>query len=107
MFESSIVGKTGQLWKLRVAFFGGVVGFFTMVIGLTLFDSNITAFYISIAGLIVGLSSFIFACTTIRCPNCGAYWLVSVLKLSKANDWLLDLSTMKVCPKCKKEFRDT
>jgi hypothetical protein len=101
MYEESVIRKTGQWWKLILAFGGILAGGVLMFGGQLMLASTQKAIFPIIAGVFLGIASFIYGCFAIRCPNCGARWVwlgISGKSPGRWLDWLLNQSS---CPKCK------
>jgi len=71
-----------------------------MFIGLSLDLSKYVAFYLSMFGIAVGISSFILLCASIRCPQCGARWMWLAVSKKKSDIWQQWLLGLNKCPVC-------
>ena len=100
MYEESIIRKTGQWWKLGLAFGGFFVGGILILGGLTVIASNQTAILVVLAGIVFGVASFVYSCSAIRCPSCGARWVWLGISGKSTGQWLNWLLNQSSCPKC-------
>lgn len=100
MYEESIIRKTGQRWKLGMAFGGLLIGGVIMFSGLSLLASNQAAVFAVLGGIGFGVAGFVYGCTAIRCPNCGARWVWLGVSGKSSGQWLNWLLNQSSCPKC-------
>lgn len=91
---------TGQWWKLQLTIGAIVVGFVLMSVGIIYLQRPKIGFLFVVIGLAVGISAFVFACLTIRCPSCGARWFWRAVSNRRAGDWLLSLLRVERCDAC-------
>lgn len=100
MFNDSIIKKTGQWWKANILFLGAVIGGAAIFIGLANLDERELAMTLVLSGILIGLTSFIFGCVSIRCPNCKALWVWQGVSGKSDKEWLQWLLQQSKCPKC-------
>lgn len=100
MHEESVIRKTGQWWKLILAFCGILAGGFLMFGGRLVLGSTQTAVFVVIGGVFLGLASFVYGCFAIRCPNCGVRWVWLGVSGKSSGQWLEWLLNQSSCPKC-------
>ncbi len=100
MFDESIIKKTGQWWKAHLSFWGAVLGGAVMFFGLANLEKNNSSVVLVLVGIVIGLASSIFACVSIKCPNCKAKWAWHAVSKKSPNEWLNWLITQPKCPKC-------
>lgn len=89
MFQSSVVTRTGQLWKLALASIVILVGSFAPLwpaSGLTW-----------TTGTVLAIAGFLAGCLVIRCPACGNRWFWDALMRPENYGPLLTRSS---CPAC-------
>ena len=101
-YAPSILRKSGQWWKLAVAFWGMLLGSAAVFFGsihLTP-DGPVYPLFLVLSGLSLSLGTFVFACRSIRCSNCGSRWLWTAITAQKAGNWLRWLLSNSTCPKC-------
>ena len=72
MFPDSVVTRTGQFWKLALAFILLLVGSF-----VPLFESAGMSWTV---GTILAVVGYAFGCLYIRCPHCGNRWFWSAAR---------------------------
>jgi hypothetical protein len=91
MLKTSVIAKTGQIWKFIVALLalvaGSVVPIFPAV-GLSW-----------TAGTVMAIAGYVFGVALIRCPACGSRWFWKALmdpEIYKA------VFVNPVCPDCGK-----
>ena len=103
MFDNSIVKKTGQMWKLKLAFLLLLIGGASLFYGLRIMTTKPDALVASLifGGIVVGIASLIFGCLSVRCPNCKAPWLWQGISGQSSGNWLIWLMSRAECPKCK------
>jgi len=104
MFDNSIIKKTGQMWKLNLAFMLTILGAASLFYGINIADAQPDSLAVSLVlcGIIVALASLIFGIVSIRCPNCKTPWLWQGISGKSSNQWLIWLLSRTECPKCKK-----
>lgn len=89
MLQSSVVTRTGQLWKLALACLAMLVGSFAPAwpaSGLTW-----------TTGTVLAIAGFLAGCLAIRCPACGNRWFWDALMRPENYGPLLTRSS---CPAC-------
>ena len=69
--------------------------------GLSMLTTEKTAILVVLTGVFLGLSGFVYGCSAIRCPDCGARWLWLGVSGKSAGHWLPWLLNQSNCPKCK------
>ena len=100
MFNNSIIKKTGQWWKTNLSFGGTVLGGIVMFYGLANLEKSNFSVVLALVGIAIGLASFIFACMSIKCPNCNEKLAWYAVSKKSPNKWLNWLITQPKCPKC-------
>ena len=102
MFNTSVIKKTGQIWKGAASAALVIGGFLVMMVGLLTLSSGrpSVTFGLAIAGIMLGAAGFIFACASVRCPKCGARWLWLAIRYQPAGLWLLWVMNQQRCPTC-------
>ena len=93
MFETSVIGKTGQWWKL-------VIGVLALVIGsiAPFFEASGMSWTV---GTIIAVIGYGFTLAFVRCPNCDLRWFWKALIYSEMYGSLFKTA---VCPSCKHDF---
>ncbi len=93
MLKSSLLGLSGQLWKLVVAILALIIGSFAPVF---------PALGISwTAGTVIAVVGYAFGLISIQCAHCGSRWLWEATKGSIGYSPLFKQSS---CPKCEHSF---
>ena len=99
---NSILISTNQNWKMKVFYLSlGIAALF--IFGGNYFGNLVSLSqpaYINIAGVLVGLLSFLVACLSIKCPICKDKWLWRAVSKNKSGDWLFWLKSQTSCPVC-------
>lgn len=99
--EESILYSTGQIWKYRVGYIGGIIAL--ALFGIQWFrDSMPGPWYIGmdIAGTGAVLATLIFPMIAVKCPKCGARWeWIAVNKKhgAKGFGWVVRQTSCPVC----------
>lgn len=101
MFDSSVIRKTHQTWKLIVWLGMTVLGGVSLWQGLHTLSrpAGESAPWI-LGGTAIILLGFAFSSVTIRCPRCSAHWLWMALSGQPEPRWLTWLMAQPVCPEC-------
>lgn len=75
-----------------------------LLIGIALARHEPSYFWVIILGLVSGASGLLFACISIRCPNCEVKWVWLALSKNapKGEAWLI---TCCYCPSCNLDMR--
>ena len=74
-----------------------------MFIGLANLENKELFISLVPIGIIVGVLSFIFGCSAIRCPKCNAPWVWLGVSGKSSSEWLHWLLSRSKCPKCNNE----
>jgi hypothetical protein len=91
--QTSVIGLTGQYWKL-------VAGIAALLAGsiVPLFETSGMSWT---AGTIVAVGGYAFTCLTVRCPACGSRWFWEAALDAGLYGPLFKRSH---CPACKRDF---
>lgn len=108
MFDSSIVKKTGQIWKLGVFAACVLAGGACLLLARPVFQGNGNEQYLAFfaAAPVLILGGMAFAAISIRCPQCGVRWFWSAISKSEHNTWLAQALGHPHCPGCGSEGSD-
>ena len=91
---ASVVGLTGQYWKLGVG------------IGALLVGSVAPLFAVSginwTSGTIIACVGYVYSVAFVRCPACGSRWF---WQAALDATWYPPLFKGSACPACKHDFR--
>jgi hypothetical protein len=98
MGGSSIIEKSGQLWKVRLSWYCGLAGLGIMFVGWLIFAFPL----LLLVGVILLLGSLVFASVSIRCPVCRASWLWDWNARTRRERLgpIGHLMTLSECPRC-------
>ncbi|HET6332844.1 MAG TPA: hypothetical protein VFG30_06500 [Polyangiales bacterium] len=99
MFQRSVIGRTGQSWKLGAGLLLMVFGFAVMILGLQRLEAP-NGFAITLSGIGAGLGAAALACLAIRCPSCRMRWLWAAVKNEEQLQWVNWLRAQRACPRC-------
>lgn len=104
MQEKSLLQNTGQWRTVALAFWGLVIGCTLMFVGIFVAMENKPFFWLVVGGMVLGITSLIFACVKIRCPVCKTHWVWLAISSSKPKGGLIWLLTSSTCPVCNEKF---
>jgi hypothetical protein len=83
------------------------LGFLAMVTGILLPSGGGTSsFGLVLAGVVMAVSGFAYACASIRCPKCRAPWFWLAVKSQPAGAWMPWLMSQARCPVCNQTWGD-
>ena len=85
-----------QDWKLFACIIGVLIGGGVMLYGVR--GDKSVAFILSAIAMEIAVG--IFACTSIRCPDCGLRWVWYAVSKTDMNQWLTWLVSFERCPGC-------
>jgi hypothetical protein len=104
LFASSVIRKTGQWWKVTVAFWAVIFG-----IGFVAHDVSQIGVSVpdrppvfAMLGSSLVLTGFVIAWMAVRCQNCGARWIWLAMTEQVAGNWMTWLFAQSQCPRCHK-----
>lgn len=102
MFDSSVIRKTGQWWKLVASFCGVMLGGLGLFSGMKQMSSDASGRTLALmgGGILLMMAGLAFACTAIRCPRCHAHWLWAAVSKQDHNEWMAWLLSRPTCPQC-------
>src|SRR3989442_13938875 len=102
MFQVSIIRHSGQMWKLHVATLALAVSGIGMVTSKIQINSISPIQFAGtmIGSVVVGLAALVFACSSVRCPRCGARWVWMAVSGEGHEAWVRWLSNLRRCPQC-------
>jgi len=93
MLKSSLLGRSGQLWKFLVAVLALMLGSFA-----PLFPSLGISWT---AGTVIAVVGYAFGLVAIRCTHCGSRWL---WEATKGEIGYSPLFKQSPCPDCEHGF---
>jgi hypothetical protein len=101
MTNKSKIRKSKQEWKLYSSFIGFVIAGGVMFYGIkqTTAGTETTIdliLYSLVAEIIIG----VFACGSIRCPECKLKWVWHAVSKKDSNQWVSWLLSFEECPQC-------
>ena len=103
MFEKSLIVRSGQMWKIVLAYillFGGLACAGAGLFQLTQSPDSLSIVLLVLIGPLVAIAGGAFACFTVRCQRCGAPWLWWAVSRQNSGEWVLWLMSLAVCPNC-------
>ncbi len=93
MSKSSVIGLTGQYWKVVVGAAALLVGSFAPLVTATGMSWT--------AGTVLAVAGYAFTCLAVRCPGCGSRWFwQAALDASLYSP----LFRRPVCPQCRRDY---
>ena len=101
MTNKSKIRESKQEWKLYASFFGFIIAGGVMFYGIKQTTAGTEAtvdliLYSLVAEIIIG----VFACVSIRCPECKLKWVWHAVSKKDANQWVPWLLSFEECPQC-------
>lgn len=75
MKEHSLIYRTGQWWKIKLAFWGLAFISTGMFFGIFMMFKYEPFFWLAVGSIIVGILNLVFACVSISCPVCKTHWV--------------------------------
>lgn len=93
MASSSVIGLTGQFWKLAIGVAALLVGSVA-----PLFEASGMSWTV---GTIVACVGYAFPCYAVRCPGCGSRWF---WQAALDATWYPPLFKGSSCPACKHDY---
>ena len=105
MASRSWIDGTGQLWKLGL-FYSMLLTTLVLIVVFILAVNGYVAsgrtvrIELAVTFALLGVSSLLWLCLSIRCPQCGNKPVWRMLKTVDFNTWLIKLHTMERCPEC-------
>lgn len=103
IFEHSIIRTTGQVWKVRVWGLGTLTSIALVVVAFLLLvvsRNNVWFVAVSVLGIILVISSYVFALVSIKCPSCEMRWVFQGIFKIREMNWYDWLAAQSVCPDC-------
>ena len=103
IFEHSIIRTTGQIWKVRVWSLGTLVSIAFVLVAFLVFAfsrNNVWFVAASALGIILAISSYVFALISIKCPSCEMRWVFQGIFRIREMNWYDWLAAQSVCPNC-------
>jgi hypothetical protein len=105
MFDSSVIKRTGQWWKVLLALWGGLAFGAAAFVAARVIQPVGWSGPLTLSGSLAGVGCFAFLCWSIRCPRCGARWYWLSVSDSAAKGWDRHVLLRPTCPACGAEFR--
>jgi hypothetical protein len=102
MFRNSVISRTGQTWKVCVAFAAMLVAGGGMVYAQWRIHSlSAEQFLLTMLGSVaLAFTGLAFAFLFVRCPRCRARWFWMAVRTQPSATWLTWLTTLPRCPTC-------
>jgi hypothetical protein len=107
MTNQSKIRKTNQEWKLYSSSLGFILGGGVMFYGINRINEG-TDFpvFLILTGVTAEIIIGIFACISIRCPECGLSWLWHAISKKDVNQWVSWLLSFEKCPRCELNIQE-
>jgi protein-S-isoprenylcysteine O-methyltransferase Ste14 len=93
MLKASLLGRTGQLWKLIVAVGALLIGSFAPLYPALAISWTV--------GTVIAIAGYVFGIIVIRCASCGNRWLWGATKGDFGYSVLFNQAK---CPGCQHDF---
>lgn len=93
MAQSSVIGLTGQYWKLALGIGVLLVGSFAPLAAATGMSWT--------TGTVLAVAGYAFVCLTVRCPACGSRWF---WQAALDAGLYRPLFRSSVCPQCERDY---
>ena len=101
MFDSSVIRKTRQWWKIVLSIMATLAGGGAMTVAVRQMRAAPETFVlVMLVGMTLGLGGLVFACVAIRCPKCHAHWFWAAISKQDQDNWLPWLLSHPTCPRC-------
>ena len=100
LLKNSIIRKTGQFWKVILAFTGIVLGWIGMIVALTSFGSKEGGIVVAVVCLVIALTSMLFVFISVRCPKCNSRWVWIAASKKDKSEWPYWFLKLEKCPTC-------
>jgi len=97
----SIIVKSGQLWKAAIGLVLLVGGATTdAIFSFVVHSHGSLANNVQAASTALAALGFVYLCTGLRCPQCGAKWIWMGVTGKLSPKSLDTLATLERCPTC-------
>jgi hypothetical protein len=96
MFPSSVISKSGQMWKCNLALLVMAPGSLLIIVGVVSWS-----LYVFLSGILLGVCGLLFTCFALKCPACKARWYWMAISSQAAGKWARWLFLQTECPRCK------
>lgn len=93
MEQSSVIGVTGQYWKLALGVVALLAGSFVPMVERIGMSWT--------AGTVLAIAGYAFTCLAVRCPGCGSRWFWQAALDASLYGPLFKRSA---CPQCGRDF---
>jgi hypothetical protein len=100
MLESSVIKRTGQLWKIGATICVVLVGGALLFYGIATDASKGDGGSWIVVGIVLTAAGLLYACITVRCPRCGARWVWMAVRERSSSTYGTWLVALSACPKC-------
>jgi hypothetical protein len=108
MVNTSIIVKSGQLWKGAVSaamiLLGGLCA--ALCFAFPRLGGSDSALVMN-SGFLMVLCGMLYGTMSIRCPRCGTRWVSLAIRQSSATSWIEWLLTRSQCPVCNECFKSS
>lgn len=100
-YNQSVLGRTGQTWKLRLMPICVILGSSLIVIAAW-FNQTLPVNYYNamlLVGIATNVASLLVPILSIICPRCGSHWLRTILR-KPVGLWYRLMMELVRCPVC-------
>lgn len=101
MQRFAAIKKSGQWWKVLLAFWVVALGGLFMCTGIyEIRTSTGTGSLLLPLGSLIGFIGALFACVFVRCPKYKAAWVWVAISKKSPNEWFPWLMALEQCSEC-------
>lgn len=95
------IQESKQAWKLYSSFVGIIIAGGVMIYGIKQITAGTeTSVDLILFSLVAEIVIGVFACVSIRCPECKLKWVWHAVSHKDANQWVPWLLSFVECPQC-------
>jgi len=99
-----VIAQSNQTWKVIIGIvllITGSAACFIVTYMAASHSPTITQWYgLQVVGMLVGMAGFVYLCTGVRCPRCGARWIWMAVTGKLGHKSLDAILTLERCPRC-------
>lgn len=95
MAGSSVIARTGQMWKVVLGGGALLVGSFAPLVAATGLSWT--------GGTVLATVGYVFVCLAVRCPDCGSRWFWQAAMDARV---YAPLFRQAACPSCQRDYAE-